>query len=186
MCAPLRDAEPRSYSPPNLPLHERHLMLQCRAIAPHITVTSVHPGMIITEIAGKNLAMDNADARFLDVMPPWERRKLEGMNDADRVVAVKSKVAESFNRFGTTAAKAASIIVSGVVAKKTRVLVGWDAHIMDWWIRLFPRIFMSFWGRAVVMGSSIIGQHLVVPFIVVVAAVCFGVSLTSNNSDGHS
>ena len=86
--------------------------------------------------------MDKADIRFLDVLPPWERAELETMSDAERTVAVKKKVAQGFNTFGTTAAKAASIIVSGVVAKKTRVLVGWDAHIMDCWIRLLPRLYV--------------------------------------------
>lgn len=147
-----------------------HLMMQCGVIAPHITVTSVHPGAIITEIAKKNLNIDDADMRFLDLLPPGEARELASLPDAERILRVKRRVGDTFERFGTTAAKAASIILDGVVWKRTRVLVGWDAYIMDWWIRLFPRVYNSRLGRALVMGTSVVGQHLVIPGAAAAAA----------------
>jgi len=45
-------------------------------IAPHITVTCVHPGAVITEIVGVNMDMPDADERFIEDMPPWVRAEL--------------------------------------------------------------------------------------------------------------
>jgi hypothetical protein len=59
-----------------------------------------------------------------------------------------------------------------VVRKNTRIMVGWDASIMDWWIRAFPRLFTTRGGSMLLMGTSIIGQHLVVPLLVLAAALC--------------
>ena len=42
-------------------------------------------------------------------------------------------------------------------------MVGWDAAMIDGWIRMFPRIFMSDIGAAIVMISSVVGQHYYLP-----------------------
>ena len=141
-----------------------HLMMQCRAIAPHITVTCVHPGAIITEIARKNLNMPEVDDRLLEELPPWDRTALLAVPEGEaRVAALKAIVTKSFDQFGLTAPKAAAVIFEGVRRKQTRVLVGWDAAIMDLWVRLFPRIFATKSGQALLMGSAVVGQHLLVP-----------------------
>jgi hypothetical protein len=48
-------------------------------------------------------------------------------------------------------------------------MVGWDASIMDWWIRAFPRLFTTRAGSTLFMGTSVVGQHLAVPLLVVTA-----------------
>ena len=76
----------------------------------NVTVTSVHPGGIATNIARNGIHYKNAEqsiARF------------------DKMTR-------------TTAEKAATIIINGIRTKKTKVLVGPDAYVIDWIVRLFP------------------------------------------------
>jgi hypothetical protein len=49
--------------------------------------------------------MEQADVRFLDMLPPWERAKLVAMPDTERVTALKKVVNNEFHRFGTTAVR---------------------------------------------------------------------------------
>ncbi|MEM9731473.1 MAG: SDR family oxidoreductase [Myxococcota bacterium] len=72
-----------------------------------VTVTSVHPGGIKTNIA-REARMPNRS--------PEEKRAI-----ADRADQM----------FITTAATAAKTIIKGIRAKKTKVLVGPDAHVID-------------------------------------------------------
>lgn len=73
--------------------------------------------------------------------------------------------------------KAAAIIFEAVRRKQTRVLVGWDAKVMDLWVRGFPRIFASASGKALVMVTAVIGYYLIIPAAVVAAGILIRASL---------
>ncbi|MEV6320638.1 SDR family oxidoreductase [Nocardia sp. NPDC051787] len=81
-------------------------------IAGHaVGVSSVHPGMIKTEIA-------------------WKARA-GGERDRDALAANFDRLAK------TTPEHAARVIVNGIRKNKAKILVGRDAHVIDWLPRLF-------------------------------------------------
>lgn len=90
-----------------------------------ITVTSVHPGGVATNIM--------RSARLAD--------------EADRVEAVAS-----FERFGITPDRAAARIVAAIKKRRTRLRIGWETYLSDWIKRLAPitsnRIVAWAWTRA--------------------------------------
>ena len=147
-----------------------HLGMQCRVIAPHVRCVTVHPGAINTEIPHKNLNLDHADTRFVkNKMLPSELEAFEAMSDEKKLEYMKGKVADLFDIWGYSSDEAARMIVQGVKNESTRIMVGWDAVIMDWWVRLFPRIFNSNAGEILVALTSVVGRHFYFP-----AAVVFG------------
>ena len=81
-----------------------------------IDVLCVHPGGIRTNIANS--------ARITDVSM---------VADSDQ------QMREAFTRLArTTSEQAASVIVGAIISRKSRVLIGADATLMDWVFRLFP------------------------------------------------
>lgn len=81
-----------------------------------VDVLCVHPGGIKTNIVNK--------ARFTDVSM---------VADSDQEVRdYFVKVAR------TTPAQAAAVIIQAIESRKTRVLIGVDARVLDWMFRLFP------------------------------------------------
>ena len=90
----------------------------------NIRVTSVHPGGIKTNIVRNSRSADD----FLE---------------KDKKVKEFDKVA------GTTAEKAASIIIGGLVKNRKRQLVGKDAVVIDLLVRMFPQGFSDLVGFAV-------------------------------------
>jgi NAD(P)-dependent dehydrogenase (short-subunit alcohol dehydrogenase family) len=90
----------------------------------NIRVTSVHPGGIKTNIVRNSRSAD-------DVL------------DKDKKVEEFDKIA------GTTAEKAASIIIGGLVKNRKRQLVGKDAVVIDLLVRMFPQGFSDWVGVAV-------------------------------------
>lgn len=83
-----------------------------------VSATCVHPGGIKTNIA-KAARMDASV------------QKVTGVQDA---AAVKD-----FERaFITTADQAARVILRGMLNNRRRVLIGPDARVLDWLVRLFP------------------------------------------------
>jgi NAD(P)-dependent dehydrogenase (short-subunit alcohol dehydrogenase family) len=97
----------------------------------HVKVSCVHPGGIKTSIA--------ANARFYK------------SSDA----SINKESAHAIFTHGiasTTADKAAKIIISGIKKDKLRILVGPDAHVMDWMKRLFPVGFQKLAGRKTAPG----------------------------------
>ena len=55
------------------------------------------------------------------------------------------------------------MILTGVQGNSTRIMVGWDAVIMDWWIRLFPRIFVNPVGKVLVPLTAIFLRRAYLP-----------------------
>jgi short-subunit dehydrogenase len=81
-----------------------------------VDVLCVHPGGIKTNIANK--------ARITDVSM---------LADTDQ------EMRDNFAKLARTSpAHAAKVIVEAIEARKTRVLIGADAWLMDWMFRLFP------------------------------------------------
>lgn len=80
-----------------------------------IAVSCVHPGGIKTNIL--------RNARFLQSVQTTERET--AMSGFDRLAR-------------TTPDEAAQVILKGIRKNKPRILIGMDAHIIDWFIRLFP------------------------------------------------
>lgn len=89
----------------------------------NITVSTVHPGGIATNIANR--------ARV-------------GANVQLSAAALKEKV-EKFNRqlAATTPEQAAEIIVKGIKARQTRIIIGSDAKLLSLFARIFPRRYYS-------------------------------------------
>lgn len=81
-----------------------------------VAISCVHPGGIKTNIArsAKFYPEDGIDVSFEDLVANFE------------------KVAR------TTSEKAADVIIKGVKKGKKRILIGWDARVIDWLQRLFP------------------------------------------------
>ena len=80
-----------------------------------IKVSSVHPGGIKTNIV--------RNARFLQSSTVTERE--DAMSGFDQIAR-------------TTPEKAAETIVNGIIKNKKRILIGFDARLVDWAQRLFP------------------------------------------------
>lgn len=98
----------------------------------NITVTSVHPGGVKTNIV-KN-------SRF-------SKDSAESLN--------KKKMASRFDRIaGTSPEKAAEIIVNAILKNKERQLVGTDAVILDMATRLFPHGFAKLVGKVTRIGLN--------------------------------
>lgn len=91
----------------------------------NIHVTSVHPGGIKTNIVRNSRLIEPLEA---------------GMT--------LDKAARQFDRLaGTTADKAAEIIIKGILKDKQRLLVGKDAYVLDVLTRVFPQGFSNLVGR---------------------------------------
>ena len=86
----------------------------------NISVSSVHPGGIKTNIANNSRVGENADKN------------------------IKKKVVNFFDKASpTTAEQAADVIVSGIKRKNPRILIGSDARQMNIIQRLFPAKYFS-------------------------------------------
>lgn len=83
---------------------------------PHVTIHTVHPGGIKTNIAkNSRWAGDEVSAEEVD------------------------KITKRFEKmFITTPETAAATIVNGIRKKKSKILIGNDARRMNWIVRLFP------------------------------------------------
>ena len=94
------------------------LRMEMHNDSPHITISSVHPGGIKTNIARSSKTAEGQD--------PAEQAEFE-------------KVMEEVDKaFITSPEKAADIIISGILKKKERIIVGPDAKRADRIVRLFP------------------------------------------------
>lgn len=89
----------------------------------NVLVSVVHPGGVSTNIA--NRARLGAEVK---------------LTEAERLEKI-----EKFNRqlAATTPAQAAEIIVRGIKAKKTRIIIGNDARMLSFFARLFPQRYYS-------------------------------------------
>ena len=99
-----------------------------------VSVTSIHPGMIKTAIL--------RDAR---VDPSIHEQT--GMNQED---AHAEFTKQAFN----TPEKVANAIIKGIKKNKMRVLVGFDAYLVDWATRLAPVLFRKLATRILKMDKA--------------------------------
>lgn len=97
--------------------------LKMELVGTNVGVSSVHPGGVKTSIV--------RNARI-----------------AEENMALTKKDYESFfsRAAKTTPEKAASVILRGVEKNQRRILVGWDAKIMDFIVRLFPSSYEKIMG----------------------------------------
>jgi len=98
-----------------------------------VGISCVHPGGIKTNIA--------RSAKFYP---------------EDEVGVSQDELADNFEKVArTTSEKAADVIIKGVKKGKKRILIGWDARLIDWMQRIFPvgygKVFNLIVGR---MGSN--------------------------------
>lgn len=98
----------------------------------NIHITSVHPGGIKTNIV--------RNSRFVQPLDP--------SLSVEQAAARFDKIA------GTTAEKAASIIIGGILKNKQRLLVGKDAYVLDVLTRTFPQGFSNLVGRVMMRGAG--------------------------------
>jgi NAD(P)-dependent dehydrogenase (short-subunit alcohol dehydrogenase family) len=98
------------------------LHLELSATDPGICVIRVHPGGIKTNVA--------RNAKVIAMMP--------GTPNALDSAAEFEKAAR------TTPEEAAEVIVKGMERRRHRVLIGPDARMIDWMVRLFP---VGYWKR---------------------------------------
>ncbi len=96
------------------------LYLELGATDPQIAVMRVHPGGIKTNVA--------RNAERVGMMPRTEANADTGVDFA----------AEFEKAARTTPDAAAETIVRGMEKRQHRVLIGPDARIIDWMVRLFP------------------------------------------------
>ena len=99
------------------------VMIELRAKAPHVKVALLHPGGVKTNIAASTLHVDNHP----------------GNDNA-------AKLAEAFNFIADlTSDQAADWIINAVKNDEYRVLVGYDAWLLDKMVRIFPQGIYSFY-----------------------------------------
>jgi short-subunit dehydrogenase len=89
----------------------------------NILVSVVHPGGIKTHIAN--------NAKLGEGVKLSEAERLEKIEKFNRRLAV------------TTPDQAAEIIVIGIKSRQTRIVVGSDARLLSFFVRLFPRSYYS-------------------------------------------
>ena len=89
----------------------------------NISVSVIHPGGVKTNIANTARIGENVPLSKEEIA---ERREKENKN-LDR----------------TTPEQAAEIIVKGVKAKNPRIIVGFDARLLSWITRVFPKRYFS-------------------------------------------
>ena len=94
------------------------LRMEMHSVSPHITITSIHPGGIKTNIARSSKTAENT--------------KESTPEEFDRAMAAIDKA------FITSPDRAAEIITNGILKKRERILVGSDAIKADRMVRLFP------------------------------------------------
>jgi short-subunit dehydrogenase len=99
----------------------RHELLET-----NVRVSAVHPGGIKTEIARNSRLGANAPAQY----------KEEGAKFFDQVAR-------------TSAEKAAAVIVRGIKTENPRILIGRDAHAINYVHRLFPKRYLKIFERLV-------------------------------------
>ena len=97
----------------------------------NVKVSCVHPGGIKTNIVNNAKFFKCSDTSI---------SKEEAIAIFSRAIA------------GTTADKAAKIIIAGIKKDKARIMVGPDAYVMDWLKRLFPVWFQKLAGRKTAPG----------------------------------
>eukprot|EP00928_Gymnodinium_smaydae_P075815 TRINITY_DN58827_c0_g1_i1.p1 TRINITY_DN58827_c0_g1~~TRINITY_DN58827_c0_g1_i1.p1 ORF type:complete len:337 (-),score=44.48 TRINITY_DN58827_c0_g1_i1:84-1094(-) len=149
------------------------LAMECKLIAPHISVHVVHPGAIATEIVGKAFIYQ-VDSRALNKrFARLDASRLNAMSDEEKQSIVQAETETLFKKYGYSSKAAADMIVDGVRAGKLRILVGWDAVIMDWWVRAFPTLYWYDAGAALVFISSVIGRHFYGPLAIVTLLASF-------------
>lgn len=85
-----------------------------------VRVSSVHPGGIRTNIARNSRIGKDTPREFKD----------QGVRFFDRVAK-------------TSPEEAAEVIVSGIKAENPRILIGADAHAINWIARLFPKRYLN-------------------------------------------
>ena len=100
------------------------LRMEMMALSPQVTVTSVHPGGIKTNIV--------KSSRWNPNIPKEDRERDQ----------------KNFEKlFITTPETAAKVIIKGIKKKRPRVLIGRDAKFPDKIIRLFPGLYTKIIGR---------------------------------------
>ena len=96
------------------------LLTDLRLNAPHVSASVVMPGHIGTGIAANSWAVH------------------DGGSGAEPDPAITERAAQFRNTAPTSADEAAAIILDGVRAKRWRILVGDDAHVLDEAVRRDP------------------------------------------------
>ena len=89
-----------------------------------ITVSSIHPGHIATNVARNALKSGNVAGE----MPPK---------------AHQDYILEAFETGGLPAAQAAKIILDGIAKKRRKIMVGKDAERADWMSRFIPNQYID-------------------------------------------
>lgn len=146
-----------------------HLATDCQVMAPHIQVCCVHPGAVNTDIIRANSNLEAIDMRFLEpTLTRSQYNDLMAKAEPERSTAALEAIGGLFERFGVSSKEAADTIIDGVLAGKSRIMVGWDAVFLDLWVRAFPRIFMTPLGRLISYGSSALASHLFIPAVMCV------------------
>jgi len=103
-----------------------------------VSCSCVHPGGIKTNIARDSRSTESA-------------QQLTGQSAA--------AAAKEFEKlFITTADKAARVILKGVRKNSRRILIGPDARLIDWIVRLFPAAYQKLFIR-LLMNSRIRAEH---------------------------
>jgi len=98
------------------------LLIEAAELYPHVQITCVHPGFVSTSIAA------NSSVHILDT----------GIGGKNRMVKAESVNRAILTMACTTPKQAAEQIVDGVVAGRTRIVVGSEAKVFDFFVRLFP------------------------------------------------
>jgi len=128
------------------------LMQECKVVSPNIKVAVVHPGMIHTNVI-QATKMEGVDE--LGFAPHGPKYKTP--EDAKKDFLLMYKI------LGSSSVRAAGEIIQGMKKDSTRIMVGYDAPIIDMWVRLFPRLYMTAIGTSLMGATALFGGRLLTP-----------------------
>lgn len=97
-----------------------------------------------TEALQQELWLENSPVRAICVHPGGIRTNIvhnSRMGELDKMARPKDKAAAEFDKIARTSpAEAAAVIVRGIKRDQPRVLIGADAHFIDWTHRIWPNL----------------------------------------------
>lgn len=116
------------------------LIVEGAELYPNVSFCCVHPGLVSTSI------IMNSSKHILDTRVGGKHR-----------MTAPEQVQKLITYLGSTTPKsAADQILRGVVAGETRIVIGTDAKILDYAVRLFPHFWYRPWPFKIIVGLTLL------------------------------
>jgi NAD(P)-dependent dehydrogenase (short-subunit alcohol dehydrogenase family) len=145
------------------------LLLDSYRNFPHVTVSTIHPGMVGTDIVVNSVADEVdmgtspkmlAEYRQAAAKAQWSGAPKGGWDNAT-AEEIKKRAGLFFKTAAPLTADMAAVqILDGVRSGDTRIMVGEDAVVIDFCARMFPRAIYKKWFQLFMLGWGMIGSFI--------------------------